>query len=141
MVSIPSLRVELHTSQTEINKLRTERKSAENKLIQQQKDFEKQLGRQKETCTKLERTVEKLNKQLNDYKYQQQQQQQIMKERYLDSQRRTHANENDKTSKGNSLSSMHKKHHVFQDSVTTNSNYGKTANSQVENDERDVIFF
>ena len=120
-----------------MNKLKTERKKAEEKLIQQQKDFEKQLSKQKELCTKLERTVEKLNKQVYDSRYQHH----ILRDSYMDLQKRMNASQGDKASKSNSVSSINEKHRVFQDNITPNSNNGRTPNNQVDNDERDVIFF
>ena len=118
-----------------MSRLKTERKNAEDKLIQQQKDLEKQLGKQKDVCFKLERTVEKLNRQIIDYKHQQQ----TLKELLLEQQKRSHTSEH--ASKANSLSSMHRKHHTMQENITSNANHGRAANSQSESDERDVIFF
>lgn len=138
--SIFSIRVELQTSRTEINKLRSERESIEEKLIQQQKDHERQMTRQRETTMKLERTVDKLNKQINEYKLQQQ----IMKDKYVELQRRVQTGEQGKSSKSNSLTSLHKKHHMLQsDRVSQIANHQRQrqTNNQGDNDDQDVIFF
>eukprot|EP00112_Aurelia_sp_Birch-Aquarium-sp1_P002119 Seg123.17 transcript_id=Seg123.17/GoldUCD/mRNA.D3Y31 product="Rho guanine nucleotide exchange factor 18" protein_id=Seg123.17/GoldUCD/D3Y31 len=86
-IELASIRVELHTSRSEINKLRSERQMIEERLNQQQIEHERQMNRQKESYAKLERefkrTVDKFNKQINEYKYQQQ----IMMEKYTELQK------------------------------------------------------
>ncbi len=99
-------------------------------MIQQQKENERQMNRQREITAKLERTIEKLNKQITEIKYQQ-----LQRQRYI--------SEQGKSSKSNSLSSLHKKHHVIQgqDHSSPNSNHRRPTNNQSGNDDQDVIFF
>ncbi len=135
-----SIRVELHQSRSEINKLRTERQNIEERLIQQQREHERQLNRQKESYAKLERefkrTVEKFNKQIEEHKFQQQ----IMKDKYTELHKSVFSMQNSSKSKQNSssMSSIRQKHHALQDQEPSNS---KRHTTHEDYDSQDVIFF
>ncbi|XP_065060171.1 rho guanine nucleotide exchange factor 18-like isoform X2 [Rhopilema esculentum] len=123
-IELASIRVELQESRVEINKLRSERHEIEEKLVQQQKEHERQISRQKESSTKLERTVEKLTKQFNEV-------------RYLERQKRMQVGLSGKSSKSNSLSSLHNKNHKG----PVQEHSGRLSHNRDDSDDTDVIFF
>eukprot|EP00795_Rhopilema_esculentum_P016125 gene16125-7483_t len=58
----------MQESRVEVNKMRSERHEIKEKLVRQQKEHERQISRQRESSAKLERTVERLTKQVIEYR-------------------------------------------------------------------------
>ena len=101
--------------------------------MRQQKEHERQISRQKESSAKLERTVEKLTKQVNEYR----QYLEKMEVRYLERQKRMQVGLSGKSSKSISLSSLHNKNH--KGPVQENSD--RLSHNRDDSDDTDVIFF
>ena len=116
----------------------------EERLNQQQKEHERQMNRQKESYAKLERefkrTVDKFNKQINEYKYQQQ----IMMEKYTELQKFMQSSQAVSKGKSNSLSALRNRHHTMQPHEVPSHSHTDSkrgSGNQEEFDDREVIFF